>query len=263
MSKAETKIDYGNWIGRKFMVLLFKLFVVFALLFGLSVINAWPLALKILLIIIAFILLAAVIYYLYVRHQFSYEGGGVQNRVLDMLLSYIDWPGRGKVLDIGCGSGALIIKLAGKYTEADLTGIDRWEGKWDYSEQRCRENAEAEGVSGRIDFIKASAAALPFEPESFDLVVSNFVFHEVQEAKDKREVIKEALRVVKKGGVFAFHDLFLKRSLYGDEEALLAEIRSWGIREVHMADTSRSDFIPRPFKLSFMLGSIAVIYGVK
>jgi ubiquinone/menaquinone biosynthesis C-methylase UbiE len=38
---------------------------------------------------------------------------------------------------------------------------------------------------------------LPFADEHFDAVVSNFVFHEVKDVKDKRAVIKEALRVLK------------------------------------------------------------------
>ncbi|HWP96364.1 MAG TPA: class I SAM-dependent methyltransferase [Syntrophomonadaceae bacterium] len=263
MSNTGSEIDYGNWVARKFVILPFKLFLVFALLFGLSIMGVWPLVLTIVILIAALIFLAATIYFLYARHQFSPEGSGIQNRVLELLLSHIEWSGQGKVLDIGCGSGALVIKLAKKYTEAKLTGIDYWGGMWEYSKQKCQDNAQAEGVGGRIDFYQASAAELPFEQESFDLAVSNLVFHEVQDARDKRDVVKEALRVVKKGGVFAFQDLFLVKRLYGDSDDLLAEIKSWGIQEVHLIDTSQSDFIPGPLKLPFMIGNIAVMYGVK
>ena len=76
-------------------------------------------------------------------------------------------------------------------------------------------------MADRVNFQKASASALPFEVGSFDAAVSNLVFHEVSDTKDKRDLIEEALRVVRKGGAFAFQDLFLAKRLYGDVEELL------------------------------------------
>lgn len=78
----------------------------------------------------------------------------------------------------------------------------------------CERNAKIEGVIDRVTFQKASASILPFADEYFDAVVSNLVFHEVREVADKREVVREALHVVKKGGRFAFQDLFLLRRTY-------------------------------------------------
>ena len=50
----------------------------------------------------------------------SYEGGGVQGKILDNVLRYLDWNGSGMLLDIGCGSGALTVKAAKKYPHARL-----------------------------------------------------------------------------------------------------------------------------------------------
>jgi ubiquinone/menaquinone biosynthesis C-methylase UbiE len=83
------------------------------------------------------------------------------------------------------------------------------------------------------------------------------------DAKNKRDVVKEALRVVKKGGSFAFQDLFPNRAIYGDLDSLLAEIKSWGIQEVKYINTSNADFIPGPLKLPFMVGAIGIICGKK
>ena len=66
-------------------------------------------------------------------------------------------------------------------------------------------------MAERVVFQKASASALPFDDGAFAAAVSNLVFHEVSGVRDKKKVIKEALRVVKKGGSFAFQDLFLWR----------------------------------------------------
>jgi ubiquinone/menaquinone biosynthesis C-methylase UbiE len=93
--------------------------------------------------------------------------------------------------------------------------------------------------------------------------VSNFVFHEVQDAKDKREVVKEGLRVLKKGGSFVFQDLFLLKRVYGEPEDFLATVRTWGIDEVKFLNTSSQSFIPGPMKLPFMVGQIGIISGRK
>ena len=89
------------------------------------------------------------------------------------------------------------------------------------------------------------------------------MFHEVKDAKDKRDVIKEALRVLKKGGRFAFQDLFLLEGMYGEVDDLLRLIRSWGIKNVEFLDTSHSSFIPRPLRISFMVGAIGILHGKK
>jgi ubiquinone/menaquinone biosynthesis C-methylase UbiE len=114
-----------------------------------------------------------------------------------------------------------------------------------------------------VTFQKASAAALPFEDDSFDVIVSNLVFHEVGGVKDKKELLREALRVVKKGGHFIFQDLFLWKRIYGKPDELLETVRSWGIKKAEFINSSNSSFIPTVLKLPFMLGTIGIIAGEK
>ena len=178
-------------------------------------------------------------------------------------MDYIDWDGEGKALDIGCGNGPLTISMAKKYPQAEAIGIDYWGTAWEYSKSVCDRNAEIEGVTGQVAFEKASASSLPFDDETFNLVVSNLVFHEVRNVRDKRELIKEALRVLKEGGGFAFQDLFLWKMVYGDVADLLETIRSWGIERVEFVDTSNSEFIPQALKLPFMVGTVGILYGRK
>jgi hypothetical protein len=80
---------------------------------------------------------------------------------------------------------------------------------------------------------------------------------------DQRLLIKEALRVVRKGGPFGFQDLFLWKRVYGEADDLLQTIRSWGIDKVELVDTSRSPFITRALKLPFMVGTIPILHGRK
>jgi len=156
-----------------------------------------------------------------------------------------------------------VIGLAQRYPEARVTGIDYWDKSWGYSQRQCENNAAVEGVGDRTSFVRASASHLPFADESFDLVVSNLVFHEVKDSRDKRSLIKEALRVVKKGGAFALQDLFKLEPYFGKIDDLVAFLRESGAQEVHYEDTSKAPFIPRLLKLPFMVGTIGVLYGVK
>lgn len=214
-------------------------------------------------IVLALFFLLAFGYFVYARHKFSPEGGNLQDRIRNLVLDYLAWDGQGDALDIGCGNGPLVIKIAKKYPDAKVTGIDYWGDAWDYSQNECERNAGLEGVSEQVSFERASASSLPYENETFDAVVSNFVFHEVADTKDKKELIKEALRVLKQGGVFSFQDLFLVKKFYGEMQELLETIRSWEVESVELVKTNDLDFIPGALKLPFMVGEIGIIYGKK
>ncbi len=97
--------------------------------------------------------------------------------------------------------------------------------RWNYAKEQCEANAKAEGVADQITFHKGDAAHLEDPDETFDATVSNFVFHEVRSAKDKRDVVREALRIVKKGGAFSFQDMFSQKALYGDMEEFVEELK--------------------------------------
>jgi SAM-dependent methyltransferase len=247
------KVNYGNWVSLRLIYVFGGLGLLFlALAFLLLPLTA-----------AAVLFFGVAVYFAYARYLFSPRGGNMQNLIWELVLANLEWNGEGKALDIGCGNGALSIKLARKYGNAEVTGVDYWGERWEYSKRACERNAEAEGVTKRVSFQKASAESLPFSDEFFDAAVSNLVFHEVGEAKDKRELIREALRVVKKGGKFAFQDLFLMKRVYGDKDDIIAIIKSWGITKVEFIPTRDADFIPRALKLPFMLGTIGVITGEK
>jgi ubiquinone/menaquinone biosynthesis C-methylase UbiE len=247
------KPEYGNWVSAKLIYGSIATSILFLLL---SVVS-------LLFIVAAAPFLLSFVYFAYARYEFSQRGGNLQGRIRNLVVERLNWNGEGKALDIGCGNAPLAIELAKHHPNAQVTGIDHWGGFWEFSKAVCERNAEIEGVGRRMIFQKASATALPFEDECFDAVVSNLVFHEVGGVSDRRELIKEALRVAKKGGAFAFQDLFLLKRYFGDVNDLIATVRDWGIKEVAFAETSDSEFIPKLLKLPFMLGTIAIIYGTK
>lgn len=264
MQAVMKKPRYGNWVSNTLIrkcVMLFLLFAIPGTALWLYV-SGW-LWLKILLALPAIICLICAGYFIRAKWLFAAEGGDIQNKVLDELTSRIEWDGRGQVLDIGCGSGALVIRLAKQYKEAKITGVDYWGSGWDYRQKQCEENARIEGAADRTHFQQTSASKLPFADETFDLVVSNLTFHEVKDSESKLDVLREALRVVKKGGKFVFQDLFLIKQYYGTPEELTAAVEAMGVKAVHFVDTSKASFIPRALKLSFMIGTLGLIYGEK
>ena len=248
-----TKLNYGNWVSKKFIYVPSALTVIFL---GLSFLSLF-------FLIGMFLFLIPTVFIIYAYLQFSPKGANLQAKIRDLASDQLVWDGDGALLDIGCGNGALAIEAAKKYPEARIVGIDYWGGNWEYSKESCEKNAQIASVAKRTSFEKAHAVKLSFMDESFDAVVSNFVFHNVQDVKDKRELIKEALRVLKKGGIFVFQDPFLLKVIYGEIEDLLATIGSWGIQEVKFVDTSQQNFITGAMKLPFMFGKIGIIHGRK
>jgi SAM-dependent methyltransferase len=248
-----SKPDYGNWVPKNILY-TFGIFGLIMVVLALFILFLW--------IGVAFFF-GGFAYFAYARHKFSPRGGDVQAKIRELVLDNLEWDGDGQAIDIGCGNAPLTILLAQKYPAAYVSGVDYWGGQWEYSQEVCERNAASEGVADRVSFQKGSASKLPFDSEYFDAAVSNLVFHEVRDARDKVDVIQEALRVVKKGGKFSFQDLFGMKQVYRPIDDLLAEIRSWGVEEVVYIDTRQSAFIPRLLRLSFMVGAIGIICGTK
>jgi ubiquinone/menaquinone biosynthesis C-methylase UbiE len=117
-------------------------------------------------------------------------------------------------------------------------------------------------VETRVHFQKGSAAHLPYADETFDVVVSHFVFHEVDVA-DKRQMLREAFRVLRPDGSFAFQDMFLDTALYGEISELIDLVHTWGVREVQYIPTKEALAIPFLVRNRRALGYAGVLFGRK
>ncbi len=255
--KARAK--YQTWIRIR-KLLIFLVISVILLLVTLLPINLY---LRVLLgfLTLPFIYIAFILSYSV--YQFATLGGNYQSKIHDLIVAKVNWDGEGKILDIGTGSGSLIIKLAKTFPKSFLTGIDYWGENWEYSKAQCQQNAEIEGVNERINFLKASASELPFNDDEFDIVVSCLTFHEVKDRRDKTEVIKEALRVLKPGGVFVFLDLFMDRKVFGDEKELINNIKKHGISELNSSKLAEEIKLPKLLLGKKVLGNAMILDGRK
>ena len=132
------------------------------------------------------------------------------------------------VLDVGCGGGRTIQKLATR-TDGKVYGADYAAGSVAASQANNAELARA----GRVAVVRASVSALPFSADTFDLVTAvetqYFWPDLVNDMKEIRRVLKPGGRLVviaeayKDGGSSKAHNSVLK--LLGDGYLSVAEHR--------------------------------------
>ena len=105
------------------------------------------------------------------------------------LYEKVDLKNKRKILDVGCGTGAVTLDIA-LLTEGEVVGID-------IDEEKLQEAERVLSKISNIKLMKGDVLDLPFEDDSFDLVVFNIVLMHV---KKQQEAVNEMARVVQKGG---------------------------------------------------------------
>lgn len=104
-----------------------------------------------------------------------------------------------RVLDIGCGTGTLLMLLKKQYPTVQVAGLDP-DPK---ALRRAKTKATRAAVSLQLD--QGFADELPYENNSFNRVLSSFMFHHLEE-QDREKMLREALRVLKFDGSFHLLD---------------------------------------------------------
>lgn len=205
---------------------------------------------------------AFLIWGIYAYKAFSYEGARQLSRqIVEGTAHFISLPEGGLGLDVGCGSGALCIACAKRNPKAKFLGIDRWGREYSsFSKKLCDENARAEGVAN-VEFMRGDALKLDFPDEHFDAVTSNYVYHNIIGA-NKQELLWETLRVLKKGGAFAIHDL-MSPSRYGDMQVFLQRLRAAGYEKAELLDTTQGLFMSPQEARRLMLQGSTLLLGKK
>lgn len=254
------KPKYGTWLKRK-QLFLFAGIALFLILLGAFLPIAWPWKIAVLLLASPFLYISAILALCY--YQLSAFGGNYQSKIHAYLVESLAWDGRGMLLDIGAGSGSLVIKAAKRFPQGKFKAIDFWGGGWEYSRSLCEANAKAEHVDERIAFIKASASKLPFADETFDAAVSCLTFHEVMDEPDKRMVLAEAFRVLKKGGHFAFMDIIGDPTVFGEYNAFLDSLRQAGLSRLEAVTLHERLPLPLILRHKKVLGYAVLLIGQK
>ena len=245
------KPDYRNWVPRSMVLGLLAGTAITSILFvvlgmGDIVQNTVLRAVFAVIFGAGTLVLLFFTVWMYLLHRaFDYNGPRkLSKTIIDGVSSFVHIPDGGTGLDVGCGSGALTIACAKRNPDALMVGCDIWSGAYKavYGKELCESNAKAEGVSN-IGFEEGNAVSLPYPDETFDAVTSNYVYHNIA-GKDKQELLLETLRVLKKGGTFAIHDIMTPLR-YGDMEAFVRKLKDQGYEDVRLIDTADGMFMEK------------------
>ncbi len=122
--------------------------------------------------------------------------GSYYSKVAEEVVSNIK---EGTILDLGTGPGYLPIEIVKTSPSIKVDGIDLTRKLINMA----RTNASKAGVAHRVNFQVGNAAKLPFEDDSYDMVISTGMLHAL---KNPVNVLKECYRVLKRGGEAWIYD---------------------------------------------------------
>jgi SAM-dependent methyltransferase len=98
-----------------------------------------------------------------------------------------------RVLDVGCGTGDLVVQLGRLCPNAEVVGLDP------DPKALARARRKAERVGLRVQLDEGFSDALPYADASFDRVLSTFMLHHLG-SDEKRGTLREIRRVLRPGG---------------------------------------------------------------
>lgn len=149
-----------------------------------------------------------------------------------------------RVLEIGCGTGSLLLLVKKAQPAAEVVGLDPDPNALAIARRKARRA----GVELSLD--QGFADALPYPDASFDRVLSSFMFHHL--SRDvKEKTLREVRRVLKPGGRFHMVDFapsgasgkrgFTAHLIHADrhlkdnaEERVLGFLRDAGLADAHL-----------------------------
>jgi 2-polyprenyl-3-methyl-5-hydroxy-6-metoxy-1,4-benzoquinol methylase len=105
-----------------------------------------------------------------------------------------------RILDMGCGAGMSTLPFADAYPDAEIFAIDLAAPMLRYAHGR------AESLGKKVHFLQANVAETRFKANTFDLIVSTIMLHEMPQ-KVSRQVIAECHRLLAPGGVMVHNDM--------------------------------------------------------
>src|SRR4051812_6599521 len=161
--------------------------------------RRWP---RMLVVLVAAVTLWSVAAFLVARFALNVNGP------MALPTEHFLESGAGRVLDIGAGTGrstVMVLEARPHITAValDLFGesFDQHFGREGSGVERLRANLRAAGVDARATIQPGDMRHLPFEPATFDAVLSTYAMDHLRR-DGTRAAVEEAARVLKPGGEF-------------------------------------------------------------
>lgn len=139
-------------------------------------------------------------------------------RMNDVLAQKVQINPSDKVLDAGCGVGGSAIYLAKKYN-CSVDGITLSKNQVEFA----TEKADNKNLKHKLNFLVADFTKMPYNDNTFDVV---WAVESVCHAHEKADFLKEAFRVLKKGGRLIIADFF--RTMENPDTEQNKLLNNWG-----------------------------------
>jgi ubiquinone/menaquinone biosynthesis C-methylase UbiE len=127
------------------------------------------------------------------------------NRIRKEFIEQADIRPGHNILEIGCGTGTVVVALKQSQPSAEVTGLDPDAKALERAKKKAGRN------SLRIRFDQGFSGNLPYGDQSFDRVLSSLMFHHLDD-REKEKTLREVKRVLKPGGSFHMVDFDQSKS---------------------------------------------------
>ncbi|ANK60213.1 class I SAM-dependent methyltransferase [Loigolactobacillus backii] len=139
-----------------------------------------------------------------------------KEKIWDKVLNQNKIDSTAKCLDIGCGNGLVMFKLAKVALNGKVVGIDIWRSRdqSNNSKRKVETNIRQMNLDKRVEVLTADMREMPFDTDSFDVVASSLAIHNVKPAKEREKALREIARVLKDSGKLLLVDMERKDNEY-------------------------------------------------
>jgi ubiquinone/menaquinone biosynthesis C-methylase UbiE len=165
-----------------------------------------------------------------------------------------------RVLEVGCGTGSLLITVGRQHPAVELVGLDPDPKALASAERKARRS----GVHLRLD--RGFSDAMPYDDASFDRVLSSFMYHHVP-ADEKPAMFREIHRVLKPGGRLELVDFAGPERAHGFIARMLhAHHRMKDNAEAHVIALMTEAKLSNAARVgddAFLLGSVSYYQAVR
>ena len=95
----------------------------------------------------------------------------------------------GTVLDLGCGPGDIVLRLATRHPDLVVHGLDGSAAMLHFASERLHETP---ALSGRVQFVEGVLPGATLPLPGYDAVISNSLLHHLHEPRFFWEAVREA-----------------------------------------------------------------------